>query len=99
MKKAFNLWKNRMNDTKEMKDTMRNMFNRYLMSNEIHNKILNQHKEDLINIMKSYLQLKKDKAEIIGKFVKGIVNINNQMNMLKRNAIIRKKLLAIDEEY
>lgn len=97
MKKAFNLWKNRMNDTKEMKDTMRNMFNRYLMSNEIHNKILNQHKEDLINIMKSYLQLKKDKAEIIGKFVKGIVNINNQMNMLKRNAIIRKKLLAIDE--
>ena len=95
-RRAFNTWKDRLSDTDAMRRKMIEMLNKYLMSEPIHEKMIHEPEQDIVNAMKAYYELKKNNARTIGNFTRGLLNIKRQFAILKRNKLLRKKVLSLD---
>ena len=91
MKKYFDIWKSKLNDTPKMKNKMKNLLEDYLYSDKIHQDQFNKPKQEIINLFKNYDDKKKEAAQKISKFAKGIAAIPDQI----RKMVIAKKLDSI----
>ena len=102
MKNAFDNWKNKLGDTQKMKEKIRKLFNDYINnSDKVHQGLFNKPKEDIINLFKDYDNKKKDAANKISKFVKGILKIPEAIKKMeinkKLNSIVNKTNHHIDD--
>ena len=91
IKKYFDIWKSKINDTKRMKNKIKDLFEDYLYSDKVHNGLFNNPKKDIINLLKNYSDKKKEAAQKINKFVKGISVLLDHIRKMK----IQKKLNSI----
>ena len=82
-KRLLELWKSKLGDTPKMKNKIKQLFEDYIYSDHIHNGLFKQPKEDIINLLKSYNDKKKDALYKIIKFVKKIEEIPEQLRKMK----------------
>ena len=90
MKECLNIWKNKLGDTKKMKDKISNIFEDYLYSDIIHDGLIREQTDKIIELMKKYNKIKIEKAKKINKFIKGILIAKNNLNKLKLVLKLRK---------
>ena len=95
-KRAFNTWRDRIGDTDAMKRKMKELLERYLVSEPMHNKMIKQPVDDICDMMTAYYKLKKQKAKPICDFCRGLVNIRKQFNILKRSRALRNRMNKLD---
>jgi hypothetical protein len=95
IKKYFDIWKSKLGDTPKMKNKMKNLLEDYLYTDKIHQDQFNKPKQDIINLFKNYDDKKKEAAQKINQFVKGITKIPEQIRKMiiskKLNSIVKKK--------
>ena len=101
LRRAFNIWKSKLVDTEKMKTKINNLFDDYIYSEKVHEKIFKKPKEDLLNLLKQYNDKKKEAAHKISKFVKDIQKIPEYNKKMKRiillNDILKKKQKLLDD--
>ena len=91
VKNAFDNWKSKVLDTQKMKDKLKNLLDDYIYTDKVHNGLFQKPKEDIIHLFKVYDDKRKNSQQKIRKFVKGILNIPDQM----RKMVIHKYLDSI----
>ena len=90
LRKLFNLWKSKIKDTGKMKNKLNDILNKFLISDSVHQKLFKNHKNDIINSLKNYNNIKHQKGKILGNFFKNIKNIQNRMNVMQRTILMKK---------
>ena len=100
IKSGFNKLKNILDVIIKAKNNIKNMFDKYLISDKIHKNLFEKPKLDIIDLAKSYDDKKKKAADKIIKFIKRIIRLKDNNKIMERNkllnGIIKKKNDNID---
>ena len=87
-KHYFDTWRDRVGDTEEMKKRLRKLLFDYL--NKTRDDLISKPIHELTDAMKAYILLKQNKAKPIKDFCRGLLNIKRQMDILRRNILLKK---------
>ena len=90
MKECINIWKSKLGDTQKMKNKMHTLLEDYLYSDKIHDGLITNPANIILESMINYNKLKKEKAKKINQFTKGILLAKNNLNKLKLTLKMRK---------
>ena len=88
MKRAIDIWKNKLGDTDKMKNKIRQLFEDYIYSDRVHDGLFKKPKENIIDLIKTYDSKKRDNAKKIANFVKKINNIPQHIRKLKTTLLL-----------
>ena len=83
LKKTLEDWNNRVKDSAELKNRLVMLFNNYINTDNIRNKLFEPYK-DLINGLKTYNDQKVNAGKTIVDFCKNLTDIKNQMKTMDR---------------
>ena len=99
-KNAFNKWKKVLDDIKKEKFKIKNLFEKYINTDKMHQNIFEKPKIDIINLAKNYDDKRNKAAKKIIKFVKRIIRMKDNNEKMERNKllnkIVQKKINNID---
>ncbi|MGL4948237.1 MAG: hypothetical protein ACRC42_02505, partial [Mycoplasma sp.] len=90
LRKAYNTWKSKLGDTDKQKQKMKDLFNRYLPTPKPHKVLIHDPEQELVDAMTAYDLLKHNKAKPIADFCSTLMNIKRQMDIMKRNLLLKK---------
>ena len=89
-KSAFNKWKNILENIKQEKNKMKDIFDKYIFSDKIHQNLFSKPKLDLLTLAREYDEKKKKSAVKIVKFIKKIIRIKERNKIMERNKLLNK---------
>ena len=98
LKRALDIWKSKLEDTPKMKNKIRELFEDYIYSDQIHNGLFEQPKNDIINFFNSYNNKKQDAIDKIIKFVKKIQKIPDEIRKMKLSILLSSILKNKNEQ-
>ena len=98
LKECIKLWRNKLGDTSKMKNKIKILFDDYLYSDNIHENLIAQPVDDILELMNNYTKKKAKMAKKINKFAKGILFAKDNMNKLKLTLLLRKLLDKKDKD-
>lgn len=95
----FKWWRIRVGDTEKMKNELKDLANRYVVSPIGHKNLVENPKNDLVDAMKTWHELKTDKAKDIQSYCKSLLLILQKMKNMKRIKLLHQKLakLSVDD--
>ena len=101
MRQCINIWRSKLEDTQKMKNKISNIFEDYLYSDKIHDELIKNQTDKIIESMRNYSKIKIAKAKKINKFTKGVLIAKNNLNKLKLTLKLRKlfEKKKKDEDY
>ena len=85
---AFENWISKLGDSDAIRKRLYKLLHDYLTN--IHDDLIGKHIRDLIDALKAYVLLKNNKAKPIKDFCRGLLNIKRQMEILRRNILLKK---------
>ena len=91
-KKAFNIWLNKIDDTNKMKNKIKKLFNDYILTRKINDAIYKEKINLIIELIKQYNNIKKEKALKIIKFIVGALHGKRSINIMKISLFLNKRL-------
>ena len=101
MKDCRNIWINKLGDTQKMKNKMSTLLEDYLYSDKVHDGLITNPANKILDAMINYNKIKTEKAKKINNFAKGILIAKNNLNKLKltlkMKKLVQKK--TKDEDY
>ena len=100
MRECIKVWKSKLGDTQKMKNKMSNLLEDYLYSDKIHDELISNPANIILNSMVNYNKIKIEKAKKINNFTKGILLARNNLNkmklILKMRKLVEKKNKDLD---
>ena len=101
MKECINIWINKLGDTQKMKNKMSTLLEDYLYSDKVHDGLITNPANKILDAMLNYNKIKNEKAEKIKNFAKGILIAKNNLNKLKLTLKMKKLVdkKTKDEDY
>ena len=99
-KNALNKWKSILDDIKKEKFKIKNLFEKYINTAQMHQNLFAKPKIDIVNLAKSYNDKRNKAAKKIITFVKRIIRLKDNNQKMERNKllnkIVQKKIDNID---
>ena len=92
LKKAIQTWKDNLGERVDPIEFLRNLFDDYLNTEKIHNKMYEPYK-DLVNTMKTYHEQKIYAGRVIADFCKDLTDVQNQMRKMDRLLLLNDILI------
>jgi hypothetical protein len=86
----FRHWLVRVGDTEVMVHRFRDLAQRYILSKPAHDELVKKPSDVLVETMKSWVALKKEKAQSVQEYCKTILKICRRMVIIKRNGELHK---------
>ena len=101
MKECINTWISKLGDTQKMKNKMSTLMEDYLYSDKIHDGLITNPAQKILDAMINYNKIKIEKAKKINDFAKGILIAKNNLKKLKLTLKMRKLVenKSKDEDY
>ena len=101
MKECINTWISKLGDTQKMKNKMKTLLEDYLYSDKIHDGLITNPANKILDAMINYNKLKIQKAKKINNFAKGILIAKKNLNKLKLTLRMKKLVdnKIKDEDY
>ena len=97
--KVIKNWLNTIPDTNRMKNKIRNMFNNYLLTKKINDKIFKEAKNSFVELFIDFEKIKRKKAKNIINFFKTIVTSKKKINKIKFRVILNKIFKKKEKNY
>ena len=101
MKRCIDIWKSKLGDTQRMKNKIHTLFEDYVYSDKIHDGLFTEPKNQIIDLLNTHYNNKKDKAKKIADFIKGILkapkNRDRMLATLKLQILVQKKENALND--
>ena len=92
LRKAIHTWKDNLGERVDPIEFLRNLFEDYLNTDKIHNKMYEPYK-DLVDTMKNYHEQKSYAGRVIADFCKDLTDVQNQMRKMDRLLLLNDILI------
>ena len=101
MKESLNTWIGKLGDTQKMKNKMSTLLEDYLYSDKIHDGLIANPANKILDAMINYNKIKIEKVKKINNFAKGILAAKSNLNKLKLTLKMKKLMdkKCKDEDY
>ena len=99
MKTFFDVWRSKIGDTQKMTNKLTDLLEDYIYTDRVHSALFKQPKEDLINLAKVYNDKRKEAAQKISNFVKGIKKISEYNKTMRKYKLLDNIIKFNDKIY
>ena len=91
-RKAFNIWYSKLGDTNRMKNKIKKLLDDYFLTKKINDSIYEEPKNIIVESIKNYDNLKKEKGQNLVDFVRGALIGKRTIKRMKISLFLNKKL-------
>ena len=90
--KLFKKWLSEIQGSNEKKNKIKDLFLRYLLTNNTHNKLIQKGKNEIIELFNDYNNLKRNHSQNIINFLKSILKKKRILNRMRLSLLLNKIL-------